>query len=53
MSYSERSYAGPDIAGRVFAAEPTAHCAARDEFDRLRRIDARMADRRRGRRLAR
>lgn len=31
MSYSERAYAGPDIWGRKFNAEPVSHCAARDE----------------------
>lgn len=42
MSYSDRSYAGPDITGRTFEAEPVQHCAARDEHARLKGIDDRL-----------
>ena len=38
MSYAERAYAGPDIRGSRFTAEPVAHCAARDEAERLARL---------------
>jgi hypothetical protein len=50
MLYAERSYAGPDIFGQVFAAEPAQHCAARDEHRRLAAITDRL---RRHRRAAR
>lgn len=46
MSYSERAYSGPDMAGRPYPAEPVAHCAARDEWLRLVRISDRARLRR-------
>lgn len=38
MSYAERAYAGPDITGRIFEAEPVAHCALWIEAKRMARI---------------
>ena len=41
MLYAERAYAGPDITGARFPAEPVAHCAAWRDHARLMAMDIR------------
>lgn len=37
MIYAEASFAGPDIYGRTFPAEPVHHCSLWAEHNRLQR----------------